>query len=89
MDMVEKVARAIFENHRVRSIGDIRWDMDPEHWRGYARAAIAAMSDELLAHFQSAADSPALTSVEKYRVAMCMDAIRHLMNTETQAPSSE
>lgn len=39
----EAVARAIYEAHNAAYISKAQWESDPEHWRRYARAAIAAM----------------------------------------------
>lgn len=44
-EMVEKVARAIFEQQNKVSIYPNRWESDPSHWRGMARAAIEAMRE--------------------------------------------
>lgn len=43
---VERVARAIFDSHNETYTfgGPAQWDADPDHWRRYARAAIAALA---------------------------------------------
>ena len=56
-DAVKRVARAIFESHNA-TYTPVRWENDPEHWRRYARAAIAAMPEtaSLLAAIAPSAD---------------------------------
>ena len=89
MDMVEKVARTMapaFAEACSYWCDGLLWTACTRKaecaCRHYAfeaaRAAIAAMSGELLAHFQGELDSPALGAVEKYRVSVCMDDIQHL-----------
>jgi len=45
-EMIEAVARAIFEEHnRVYTISPCKWENDPDHWRRYARATLSTRSE--------------------------------------------